>query len=306
MSLLALLVALLARNAWPGDGRQPLQALYGRLCVSTARRLDAGDRNSGVFAWFALMAVVLGPLILVSALAATIHPAVLWLVEAAVLFASLRFLATVRELGAIEAELRDGRVAPAANRLAQWQGEPVEVDDAGSVARLAAEQALREAHHGAFALLFWYLVLPGPVGLVLYPLAHRAARTWEQGIEAGDRDFGWFAARAFHLIDWIPQRLSAFVFAVVGDFEDALFCWRAQAAQWLRPEDGVVLASGAGALGVRLGDPISRGGALIDRPQLGTGDPASEEALASLQGLLWRSLIVWIVFYGLAAALQLA
>jgi membrane protein required for beta-lactamase induction len=39
------------------------------------------------------------------------------------------------------------------------------------------------------------------------------------------------------VIDWIPQRLTAFVFAVVGDFEDALFCWRSQAAQWVRPEE---------------------------------------------------------------------
>src|SRR5438876_957694 len=84
----------------------------------------------------------------------------------------------------------------------------------------------RDAHHGTFAPLFWCLVLPGPLGLVLYPLALRAARSWEHLVERDERDFGWFAARAFHVIDWIPQRLTAFVFAIVGDFEDALFCWR--------------------------------------------------------------------------------
>jgi len=100
--------------------------------------------------------------------------------------------------------------------------------------------------------------------------------------------------------------VSAFFFAVVGNFEDALFCWRSQAAAWLQPEEGIVLASGAGALGVRLGDPIAAAGATIPRPALGTGDPAGEEVLPSLEGMLWRAMTLWLIVFALAAALQLA
>jgi len=95
-------------------------------------------------------------------------------------------------------------------------------------------------------------------------------------------------------------------FAIVGNFEDALLCWRSQAARWTQPEEGIVLASGAGALGVRLGDPIPGAAAPRDRPPLGSGEAAREDALASLEGLLWRALIVWSIVYLLAAALQLA
>jgi cobalamin biosynthesis protein CobD/CbiB len=192
----------------------------------------------------------------------------------------------------IEKALREQNAAGAANLLAQWQGEPVETDDAGAIARLAAEHALREAHHGTFGPLFWFLVLPGPLGLILYALALRAARAWAHVVEPDERDFGWFAARAFQVIDWIPQ--------------DALFCWRSQSAAWLRPEEGVVLASGAGALGVRLGEPIPIGPGLWPRPPLGTGETAREDALASLEGLLWRALILWLIVYLLAAALRIA
>ena len=307
MSLLALLVCLVAQYAYPIQGRQALMAFYGRLCLSTAKRLNAGDRNSGILAWIAMMGAILVPLALLTALAASIHSIVLWLLEVAILYATLRFLATTSNVSAIESALREADVGAAANRLAQWQGEPVEAQDPGTVARLAAEHALREAHHGTFAPLFWFLILPGPLGLVLYPLALRAARSWEHLVEHDERDFGWFAARAFHVIDWIPQRVTAFVFAVVGDFEDALFCWRSQAAQWIRSEEGIVLASGAGALGVRLGEPIATGGGgFIDRPALGVGEPAREDALASLEGLLWRALVLWLVVYLLAAALRVA
>ena len=306
LSLLAILACLLAQHTYPVRGRAPIMAFYGRMALSAAKRLNAGDRNSGVLAWIALMAAVLVPVMLVTALAAAIHPVLVWLLDVIVLFWTLRFLATTRALAAIEKALRGENLSAAANLLAEWQGEPVETDDGGAIARLAAEHGLREAHHGAFGPLFWFLALPGPLGLVLYPLALRAAQSWEHLVEADERDFGWFAARAFYAIDWIPQRVSAFTFAVVGNFEDALFCWRSQAAAWLRPEEGIVLAGGAGALGVRLGEPIPVAGTFVVRPALGTGELAREDALASLEGLLWRGLILWLIVYALAAALQLA
>ena len=105
---------------------------------------------------------------------------------------------------------------------------------------------------------------------------------------------------------WSLVSACAFAFAVVGNFEDALYCWRSQSGAWLRPEEGVVLASGAGALGVRLGEPIPVGPDLSPRPPLGTGESAREDALASLEGLLWRALILWLIVYLLAAALRLA
>ncbi|HEX7558300.1 MAG TPA: regulatory signaling modulator protein AmpE [Usitatibacter sp.] len=306
MNLLAILACLLAQHTYPVKGRAPLMAFYGRMALSAAKRLNAGDRNSGVLAWAALMGAVLVPVMLATGAAAAIHPLVVWILDVAVLYWTLRFLATTRALAAIERALREQNVAAAANLLSQWQGEPIETEDAGAIARLAAEHALREAHHGTFGPLFWFLVLPGPVGLVLYPLALRAARSWEHLVEPGDRDFGWFAARAFFAIDWVAQRVSAFIFAVVGNFEDALFSWRSQAATWIRPEEGIVLASGAGALGARLGEPIALGATLVDRPALGTGELAREDALASLEGLLWRALILWLIVFALAAALQLA
>ena len=92
MSLLALLVALLAQHAWPPPARQPLMAFYGRMCLSAAKRLDAGDRNSGIVAWLALVFGVMVPAALVTALAVAIHPFVVWILDIAVLYGTLRFL----------------------------------------------------------------------------------------------------------------------------------------------------------------------------------------------------------------------
>jgi len=55
---------------------------------------------------------------------------------------------------------------------------------------------------------------------------------------------------------------------------------------------------------VRLGEPIPREGEFVTRPSLGLGEAAREDALASLEGLLWRALVLWLIVFLLAAALQ--
>src|SRR5258706_7602900 len=139
LNFLAILACLLAQHTYPVKGRAPLLAFYGRMAISAAKRLNAGDRNSGVLAWAALMTAVLVPVMLVTAAARWIHPAVVWLLDVVVLYWTLRFLATTRAIAAIEKALREQNVSAAANLLAEWQGEPVGTDDAGAIARLAAE-----------------------------------------------------------------------------------------------------------------------------------------------------------------------
>ncbi len=306
MTFLSLLFALLVQYAYPPPVRNPVQALYGRLALSVAKRFNAGDRNSGMAAWFVLVALVIVPLAILTAIAAALHPIVSWMLNVAILFASLRFLETVTRLEAIERSLREGSVAQALSRLAEWRPEGPAAESAGDVVRLGVEKGISEAHHGVFALVLWFFLLPGALGVVLYLLAHRAARLWSDHGEPDERDFGWFAGQAFAVLDWIPQRCTAFSFAIVGNFEDALFNWRQQAATWLSPADNIVLSSGAGALGIRPGDAASSDAGAADRPAHGLAEGADVGTLSSLQGMLWRCLVLWLFAALLAAAANLA
>jgi cobalamin biosynthesis protein CobD/CbiB len=306
MILLSLLFALLVQYAYPPPVRNPVQALYGRLALSVAKRFNAGDRNSGMAAWFVLAALVLVPFAIVTAVAAALHPFVSWMLNVAVLFASLRFLETVGRLETVERSLRSGSAAEASARLAEWRAEGPVAESAGDIVRLSVEQGVREAHYGTFALILWFALLPGALGVVLYQLAHRAARLWSEHGEPDERDFGWFAARAFAVLDWLPQRCTAFSFAIVGNFEDALFNWRQQAADWFSPDADIVLASGVGALGIRPGETSSPEAGPANWTAPGAPDPADVETLASLSGMLWRCLVLWLFAALILAAASLA
>ena len=133
------------------------------------------------------------------------------------------------------------------------------------------------------------MLLPGPSGAILYRLAAVLAARWR-----GVGTFGLFAQHLFRWLEWPAVRLTAASFAVVGDFEDAVYCWRTQARNWPDPDAGVVLAAGAGAMGVRLGMPVQELEGMQPRPEIGVGDPAEGPFLDSTVGLLWRAVVVWV------------
>jgi adenosylcobinamide-phosphate synthase len=157
------------------------------------------------------------------------------------------------------------------------------------VIRLAIEEALVASHRHVFGVLLWYVLLPGPSGAILYRLAAFLRHRWK-----GLGGFGDFADRAMRALEWPAVRLTAAAFAVVGDFEDAVYCWRTQARTWHDPSAGVVLAAGAGAMGVRLGMPVQEIDGMQPRPELGVGEPAEGPFLDSTVGLVWRALVVWV------------
>jgi cobalamin biosynthesis protein CobD/CbiB len=120
-----------------------------------------------------------------------------------------------------------------------------------------------------FAVLLWFVLLPGPCGALLYRLSLIVRERWGRAPVEADKGFATFAIQSFSIIDWLPVRVTASAFAVVGDFEDAAYCWRTQAAQWPDRDLGIVLAAGAGALGVQLGRPVVEGVEISDRAELG-------------------------------------
>lgn len=296
MSLLSLLAVLLLEQFRPLDSRAKLNRLFIRYANTLERHLNAGENRHGVLAWcLAVVPPVLG-LLVVSAMLYQITPLLAWGLNIGILYVTIGFKSFTREATEVAAALREeeGGLARAKAVLAPWHGRALDEFSEGDVARVAVEQTFLCAYRQLFGVVAWFMVL-GAAGAMLYYASQILAQKWGSQDEKEFGRFGVFAAKVFDLLDWVPLRFTAISFAVMGDFEDAAYCWRAQAMQWAQEGAGILLASGAGALGVRLGGPLPYDGSVEFRPELGMGDDADADYIDSAVGLIWRTLVLWLV-----------
>ena len=292
MSLISLIIALLLEQWRPLADRSYLISLVVRFADFLQQHFNAGERTHGVIAW--TLGVLPATLLSIAAyyLLYFLSPLLALAFNVVILYLTMGFRHVGHYFTDIHWALKSGDLDRARAILGQWRGMNCERLSAEEVVRLTIEEALVASYQHVFAVVFWFVLLPGPSGAILYRLSSFLHRRWADSGDAELAAFGSFAAQVFRILDWVPARLTGVVFAVVGDFEDAAFCWRSQAAKWPDPSLGIVLASGAGAMGVRLGMPILSELSHVDRPELGLGEEADVGFLDSTIGLVWRALVV--------------
>lgn len=299
MSLLSLIFALLLEQARPLSERKYLYAWLSAYGDFFQRNFNAGEKTHGQIAWLLAVSLpLLGSLLLYWFLAAQ-YPVLAWVFCVLVLYLTMGFRQFSHYFTDIHKALRNNELDKARSLLSSCRSQPCDELTAEEVIRVTIEEALLATHRNVFAVVFWFVIFMmlglGPTGAILYRLARFLNGRWGKKDSAEFGSFGKFAAQIYYWIEWLPMRLTAITFAIVGNFEDAIYCWRSQAASWPDPEGGIVLASGAGALGVRLGMPVSQFDPRIERPELGTGDEADVEFMQSAVGLVWRALVFWLI-----------
>jgi len=327
MSLFALIAALLLEQIHPLSSRKYLYGWLSGYVDFFQQHFNAGQHKHGKIAWLlAVLPLLLGVVVL-SWLLYRAHPVFAWAFNVLVLYLTMGFRQFSHYFTEIHHALRDGKLDEARGLLTKWRGIPSHELNAEEVARVTIEEALIASHRNVFGVIVWFVLfsaigLGGAAGALLYRIGqflrmrwggeddavlfdhpalprsrHRlAAPVTYRGDEEYELDkFGGFARQVFYLLEWLPVRMTALTFAIVGDFEDTVYCWRTQAASWPDSETGILLASGAGALGVRLGMPIPQGGLPLERAELGVGDEADADFMQSTIGLVWRSVVFWLI-----------
>jgi adenosylcobinamide-phosphate synthase len=301
MSLVSLIAALLLEQWRPLADRRYLYALLARYAASLESLFNAGEAQQGTVAWLvAVIPVVVGAW-LIYALAYGANPLFAFLINVVALYLTMGFRQRSHFFTDLHAALKADDLVKAREELSAWRHDDCSELDREAVTRLALEEALVSSHRYVFGVIFWFVLLPGPTGAILYRLAMFLSDRWGERSASELERFSHFARKAFAALDWLPARCTAVAFAVVGDFENAVYCWRTQAAAWPDRGLGIVLASGAGAIGVKLGMPVAVAGKVFDRPPLGLGDPADVGHLDSLVGLVWRALVMWLLLLLLVA-----
>ncbi len=341
MSFLAVLFALLVEQARPLARGNWVHAGFRAWARWTNRSLDAGKPHHG---WIAWTVAVVAPALLTLAihwLLWTVNPLLAFVWSVAILYVTLGFRQFSHYFTDIRDALDDGDETAARDLLAQWRQVDASELPRSEIVRHVIEYSVLAAHRHVFGVLGWFSVLAalglGPAGAVFYRMSEFVSRYWaykrQSAAAAGEgasSALQQVASQAWGMIDFVPARVTSLGFAVVGSFEDAIDAWRNYTQRLLVAEpiaaeshnDGIILAATSGAVNVRLGGEVlkpafspdasqafqAEGLNPMDGPAVTETTPGREPEVAHLRsivGLVWRSVVLWMVLLALLTLARL-
>jgi adenosylcobinamide-phosphate synthase len=341
MSFFAIFCALLIEQVKPLTRSNPIHHGLRHWANAVRRNFDAGKSNHGWLVWLITVALpALGVLgvhwLLVYAIGWP--AAVVW--NVAVLYVTLGFRQFSYHFTDIRDALDAGDEDLARQLLADWQNVDASNIPRSEIVRHVIEYSVLAAHRHVFGVLTWYVILAalglGPFGAVFYRMAEFTVRFWKPRFKSKlshtssdnihddapvvSDHLRATTAQAWYLVDWLPARFTAMGFAVVGNFEDAIDCWRNYAQQLPtldNSNDGVILAATSGAMHVRLGGELLKPAARAEaanssfdgqtngtetEPEATVSTPGREAEpahLRSVVGLVWRYVVLWMLLLAL-------
>ena len=202
---------------------------------------------------------------------------------------------------AVALPLSQGDLPAARAAVAMIVGRDPDRLDAAGVARAALESLAENASDGIVAPLFWGVLLGLP-GIAAY----KAINTLDSMIghlSPRHAAFGWAAARIDDVVNLIPARLTALLFAAVsGQFRPAWDCMWCDASLHRSPNAGWPEAAMAGALHIRLSGPRVYDGALSGEAWVNGGapDPVADDLALGLVLYLKAMLALALILAALA------
>jgi adenosylcobinamide-phosphate synthase len=284
MPLAALAAVLLDRLLGETRRWHPLVG-FGNLATALETKLNQRSLSAGIVAW--LICVV--PWV---ALAFWLRPFAPFAVDVVLLYFALGAQSLCEHAAAIAKPLHEGRLDEARQRVGWIVSRETSQLDASGVAKAGVESVLENGNDAIFGTLFWFALLGGP-GALLFRLANTLDAMWGYRTERYNL-FGRFAARFDDAFNWLPARLTALTYALLGETRQAFNCWHAQAPGWDSPNAGPVMAAGAGSLGIALGGAAIYHGQEEIRPPLGQGPTPVAADLYRAISLVKRSLWLWL------------
>lgn len=198
---------------------------------------------------------------------------------------------------AVSGPLLLGDIVAARIAVARIVGRDTALLDESGVAVAATESLAESFCDGVVAPAFWFLV-GGLPGLLIC----KAVNTADSMIGHRDRrylHFGWAAARADDLVNFIPARVSGLLLCLAG-----MGGWRTMAREarhHASPNGGWPETAMAGVLGRRLGGPVSYDGEPAHRAWLGDGPaPDAGDLQQALRVYRRACLLMWVMTGALA------
>jgi adenosylcobinamide-phosphate synthase len=303
MSFISVLLSLMLEQYRPVGPNHWVQRLMKFWIDRVPNYCDTGEETS---AKVAIIVLIVPPVLFVL----MVH---LWLIyqlpilalawNIFIVYSLMGFRQFSSHYRAIQEALQEKRLDDARTELANWVGVSLNTETLteSEIVRHTLERAILAVHSNVFGVFFFFLLPIGPAGVVLYRLVIMAEDRWKFGIVSPKLMV--MIQKFRYLIDWVPTRLTAIGFTIVGNFEQAAYAWRYHQQKWDTQSKAILIGTGGGALGVQLGEPIAQVSTDEALRLAETGEVPVQEIgllpvpahLASGASLVWRAVVLWMI-----------
>lgn len=253
------------------------------------------QKQKGVLAVF----LAISPFIVVAGFVGSLlndSPLLMTLFASVVLYAAIGYRSLIEHADRIRLPLSRHELPDARKAVGMIVSRDTENLEESDIAKAATESVLENGADAIFAAIFWYCLLGVP-GVILYRLSNTLDAMWGYK-NTRFLHFGWAAARLDDILNFIPARLTALSYALVGETAQAIRCWQQQGFSWKSPNAGPVMSAGAGAINVSLGGAAQYHNEIQQRQNLGPsvgdgGDIPQADSIAKACDLLKKSIVLW-------------
>ncbi|MBP8967900.1 MAG: cobalamin biosynthesis protein CobD [Lachnospiraceae bacterium] len=235
------------------------------------------EKRRGILLWFIVILTTVFITALIVAGSYLINKYLGVVIESILTCYILAARSLCRESMAVSKELKKGDIAGARYKLSMIVGRDTAELSEEEIAKAAVETVSENTSDGVIAPLI-YTAIGGPVLGFLY----KAVNTMDSMLGYKNerfKDFGFMAAKADDVFNFIPSRISA-LFMIAGAFLLRLFSkkydpknaakiWKRDRLNHKSPNSAQTESVCAGALGLKLGGPHLYGGVMVDKPFIG-------------------------------------
>ncbi|WP_153914579.1 adenosylcobinamide-phosphate synthase CbiB [Shewanella sp. TC10] len=226
-----------------------------------------------------------------------------WWIDAIILYLIIGGRSLQQHAEAISNAYLESGLDGARNKVAMIVSRDTSQMNEQQVVNATLESVLENANDAVFGALFWYVVGGLPAAL-LYRGCNTLDAMWGYK-NTRFFHFGYVAAKIDDLMNYIPARLLACVFALLGQTKNAFNSWATLASKCVSPNGGVVMNSGAGALGIEIGGKATYFGKEVDKAPIGIGRQAEMSDIPRATQLANKSYFAWPLTLCLLALVQL-
>lgn len=266
---------------------------FGHCANWFEKTLNQGGAKNDLMGYGALSLVLLViPPTLCMFIAVQLSGDYAWLLSIFVVYWAIGLKSMVQHAEVVFNALSNGDIAQARDAVARIVSRDTEHMDKKQVTSATIESSLENGCDSLFGVLFWF-VIGGAPAVVFYRLINTLDAMWGYHNRRFEY-FGKIAARLDDILNYIPARLTAVSYAVMGKFKLAIQAWLSEANQLDSPNAGPVMTAGAGSLDIQIGGDAYYDGKLVDKISFGGTRIPSRHHINLANQLVIRALVLWL------------